>query len=174
MVEARVAYKATAAAVVLAATAALAPAKTTVGRCPAISVLGDATRLTQMLDGKIDLKAEISAPAIGCTVAGNTANAHLTFNVKSAIAPSANIASRTVPYFVAIITNGEVIAKSVFELKLDFTADRTLNVKERVARVDIPIADGKEAQDYSVTIGFQLTEEQAEYNRTATEIRRSE
>jgi hypothetical protein len=168
-VEASVGYKTIAAAVVLAATASIALAKTqtAAGRCPSINVLTDATRITQMSGEKIDLKAEISQPTLACTVAGGTANAQLSFHVKSAIAPTSEVSPRSVPYFVAVIANGEVIAKEVFDLKLNFTADRMVKVKENVAKVAIPIAEGKEAQDYSVTIGFQLTEAQAEYNRTA-------
>ena len=70
---------------------------------------------------------------------------------------------------LAIISNGQVIAKEIFNLKLPFTkAERKVLVKEQIARIDIPIATGKQAEDYSVTIGFQLTEAQAEYNRTAS------
>ena len=165
------AQKTIAAALVLAATATIAFAKTQARvageHCPSISILGDATRITQMNAGKIDLKAEIRDPALSCSVTGGTASSKLSFWVKSAIAPTSEVAPRTVPYFVAIIANGEVIAKEVFDLKLNFTADRMLKVKESVAKIDIPLAEGKEAQDYSVTIGFQLTEAQAEYNRTA-------
>lgn len=165
------AQKTIAAAVVLAATASIAFAKTQARvpaeRCPSINVLTDATRITQMNAGKIDLKAEIRDPALECAITGGTASSKLSFWVKSAIAPTSEVAPRSVPYFVAVIANGEVIAKEVFDLKLNFTADRMLKVKESVAKIDIPIAEGKEAQDYSVTIGFQLTEAQAEYNRTA-------
>jgi hypothetical protein len=173
-VEGKVGHReiAIAAALVVAGTATIAFAKTQARvpaeRCPSISILGDATRITQMAGGKIDLKAEIRDPSLSCTVEGGTANAALAFNVKSAIAPTSEIAPRTIPYFVAIIMNGEVIAKEVFDLKLNFTSDRMLKVKESVAKVAIPLAEGKEAQDYSVTIGFQLTEAQAEYNRTAS------
>ena len=137
--------------------------------CPSISILADATRVTVMQSGKIDLKAEIRTPELGCTVAGSTAKARLSFWVKSAIAPEAAVNTRTIPYFVAIIANGKVIAKEIFDLKLAFTpAERKLLVKEQIARIDIPLAQGKVAEDYSVTIGFQLTEEQANYNRTAS------
>ena len=160
-----------AAAIVVGATATIAFAKTQARvpaeRCPSINILTDATRITQMAGDKIDLKAEIRDPALSCSVTGGTASSKLSFWVKSAIAPTSEVAPRTVPYFVAIIANGEVIAKEVFDLKLNFTNDRMLKVKESVAKIDIPIAAGTEAQDYGVTIGFQLTEAQAEYNRTA-------
>ncbi len=166
------AQKTIAAALVLAATASIAFAKTQARvpaeRCPSINILTDATRITQMDGTKIDLKAEIRDPALSCAVTGGTANSKLSFWVKSAIAPTSEIAPRNVPYFVAVIMNGEVIAKEVFDLKLNFTGDRMLKVKESVAKIEIPIAAGKEAQDYSVTIGFQLTEAQADYNRTAS------
>ncbi|NOT40651.1 MAG: hypothetical protein HOP13_09175 [Alphaproteobacteria bacterium] len=161
-----------AAALILAATATIAFAKTqarvSAEKCPSITILSDATRITQMDGTKIDLKAEIRDPALACSVTGATASSKLSFWVKSAIAPTSDIAPRSVPYFVAVIANGEVIAKEVFDLKLNFTSDRMLKVKESVAKIEIPIAAGKEAQDYAVTIGFQLTEAQAAYNRTAS------
>jgi hypothetical protein len=167
-----VAQKAIAAALILAATASIAFAKTqarvAAQKCPSINILTDATRITQMAGEKIDLKAEIRDPALSCAVTGGTASSKLSFWVKSAIAPTSDIAPRSVPYFVAVIANGEVIAKEVFDLKLNFTGDRMLKVKESVAKIEIPIAAGKEAQDYSITIGFQLTEAQAAYNRTAS------
>jgi hypothetical protein len=141
---------------------------TRAGVCPAVSILGDATRVTVMEQGKIDLKAEILTPALGCTLAKSTAKASLSFWVKSAIAPEASVSERKVPYFVAIISNGQVIAKEIFDLKLPFAnGEHKVMVKENIAHIDIPIASGKAAEDYSVTIGFQLTPEQAAYNRTA-------
>lgn len=164
--------RAIAVALILAATASVALAKSQSrvkpAACPSINVLEEATRITQMQGGKIDLKAEISDPAIACTVAGATAKSQLSFYVKGAIAPTSDVAPRTVPYFVAIISNGEIIGKEVFDLKLAFEGGkRMLNVRERIAKIDIPIAAGKTAEDYSITIGFQLTQEQADYNRTA-------
>jgi hypothetical protein len=137
--------------------------------CPSINILPEAVRITQLANGKADLKAEIREPAIACTVAGGKAKSKLSFWVKSAIAPGASVAARTVPYFVAIIVDGEVIGKEVFQLALPFAGDdRKLMVKEKIARVDIPVAKDREAEDYSVTIGFQLTREQVEYNKTAS------
>ena len=165
--------RAIAATLILAATASFALAKSQSrvkpATCPSINVLEEATRITLMQDGKIDLKAEIRDPAIACTVAAGTAKSQLSFYVKGAIAPASDVAPRSVPYFVAIISNGQIIGKEVFDLKLAFEGGkRTLNVRERIAKIDIPIAEGKTAEDYSITIGFQLTQEQADYNRTAS------
>lgn len=155
----------------LSADAALAKSQSRVksAGCPSVTVLGDAKRLTQMQDGRIDLKAEIRSPALTCSIAGDKAHSRLSFSVKSAIAPSSTVAMRSVPYFVAIISQGQVIGKEVFNLALPFAgAKRMLTVKEYVERIDIPIAAEKSADDYAVTIGFQLTPEQVEYNRTAS------
>jgi hypothetical protein len=163
-------YVIAAAGLALALTAGQAISKTATNAaaCPSVSILGDATRVTVMEQGKIDLKAEILTPSLGCTLAKSTAKSSLSFWVKSAIAPNASVGPRTVPYFVAIISNGQVIAKEIFELKLPFTdGEHKVMVKENIAHIDIPIAAGKGPDDYSVTIGFQLTPEQAAYNRTA-------
>jgi len=160
-----------AAVVVLMATAGLAAAKSQArvkgGSCPSINVLTDATRITQFANGAIDLKAEIRDPEIACTFVGGKAQSKLSFWIKSAISPSSEVGARRVPYFIAIILEGRVIGKEIFDLELPFDADRKLMLKEKVARVDIPVAADKTAEDYSVTIGFQLTPEQANYNRTA-------
>lgn len=137
--------------------------------CPSVTVLADATRLTQMQNGRIDLKAEIRSPALTCSVLAGNAKSRLSFSVKSAIAPTSDVATRTVPYFVAIISEGRVIGKEVFQLALPFVGSkRKMTVKEYIDRIDIPIATEKSADDYAITIGFQLTEEQVEYNRTAS------
>jgi len=137
--------------------------------CPSISILTDATRVTQMENGRIDLKAEIREPELSCAMTGGKAKSKLSFWVKSAISPNSDIAPRSVPYFVAIISEGQVIGKEVFTLAIPFAnGERKMTIKEKVAHIDIPVAPGKTAEDYSVTIGFQLTEEQANYNRTAS------
>lgn len=156
-------------AVALTATVAMSKTQGPVAVCPSISILADATRLAVMESGQVDFAAEIRSPELDCTVAGSTAKSSLSFWVKSAIAPTGNIAERSVPYFVAVISNGQVIEKKIFDLKLPFASgERKILVKENIARIDIPIATGKQAEDYSVTIGFQLTPEQATYNRTAS------
>jgi len=152
------------------ATASVAEAKSKArptSACPSINVLGDATRITQFDKGDIDLKAEIRDPEISCTFESGKAKSKLTFWVKSVISPSSDIGPRTVPYFIAIIVDGNIVGKEVFDLDLAFGNDRKLMVKEKVDRIDIPVAPEKSAEDYSVTIGFQLTEEQLKYNRSA-------
>jgi len=148
--------------------AAKSQARAKGAECPSVNVLPDAVRITQMSNGKVDLKAEIREPAIACSLVGGNAKSKLSFWVKSAIAPNSGVAARSVPYFVAIIVDGEVIGKEVFQLALPFKADRKLMVKEKIARIDIPVAHGRTPEDYSVTIGFQLTPEQVNYNRTAS------
>ena len=156
-------------AIPLSASAKTKPRGAGAGVCPSVSILTDATRLTQMQNGRIDLKAEIRTPALSCSLTGDKAKSHLSFSVKSAIAPTSAATTRTVPYFVAIISEGKVIGKEVFQLALPFVGDkRKLMVKEYVDRIEIPIAPNKSADDYAVTIGFQLTQEQVEYNRTAS------
>jgi len=155
-------------ALAITGTVAHSKSQARAGACPSISILADAARLALVQSGKVDLKAEIVTPELDCSVAGSTARSNMSFMVKSAIAPEASVGARTVPYFVAVISNGQVIEKKIFELNLPFAgSDRQVFVKETIARIDIPIASGKQAEDYSVTIGFQLTEEQVAYNRTA-------
>lgn len=159
-----------AAALALALTPAVAIAKPKArATCPSVSILADASRVAVLKADKVDLKAEIVTPELGCKLSGTAARASLSFMVKGAIAPEADVNLRTVPYFVAVIEGGKVVEKKVFELKLPFTgSDRKVLVKESIARVDIPISKGRTAADYSVTIGFQLTPEQVVWNRTNT------
>jgi hypothetical protein len=165
----RIAVLAATFALALTAPVAQAKPKARATSCPSISILADASRMAVVQGTKVDLKAEIVTPQLGCSINKASARANLSFMVKGAIAPDATIEARSVPYFVAVIAGGKVIEKQVFDLNLPFTGtDRTLFVKETVARVDIPIASGTSAEDYSVTIGFQLTEAQLAWNRANT------
>jgi len=159
-----------AAGLAVALTAGVADSRTAprAGVCPSVNILADATRLAFMQSGQVEFAAEIRMPELECKVSSSTAKSSLSFWVKGAIAPNNQVSERSVPYFVAIISNGQIIDKKVFELKLPFAnGDRKVLIKESVAHIDIPIARGHAAEDYSVTIGFQLTPEQAAYNRTA-------
>ena len=86
--------------------------------CPSISILADATRVTVMQSGKIDLKAEIRTPELGCTVAGSTAKARLSFWVKSAISPEAAVGGP-----IALLKDGDRV---------------TIDAEQRTIDVDLP------------------------------------
>jgi hypothetical protein len=55
-----------------------------------------------------------------------------------------------VPYFVAIISNGQGIAQEVFDVKLPFeNGERKVMVKESITHIDIPITAGRTLEDCS-------------------------
>jgi hypothetical protein len=135
--------------------------------CPKLSVLADATRVTSFENTRvIQYRATISGEALQCVVDDDVAHTRLKFKVAGTLAASAKASARKVDYFVAVLDGETVLAKQVYSLTLPFNAKtRAVEVEEKIKRVDIPVADGKSADDYHVLIGFQLTREQLAYNR---------
>ncbi len=76
------------------------------------------------------------------------------------------------PYFIAVTSpNGEIVAKEVFAASISYKEDqKSLSHKETLRQI-IPLEKLGEGPDYTILAGFQLTEEQLEYNRTHPVIR---
>lgn len=135
--------------------------------CPKISVLPDATRLTDFEGtAAAQYRATMGQEVLQCVVKDGVAHARLKFKVTANLLPNADADTRKVEYFVVILNGDQVLAKQVYSLEIPFSsAKRSVTVDEKINRVDIPLASGRTAGDYQILVGFQLTREQVEYNR---------
>ena len=69
-------------------------------------------------------------------------------------------------YFVTILTpDGAVSAKEVFRTPVGFPSGVFRAGALESLTQTIPLESGADARGYSILIGFQLTEDQVEYNR---------
>jgi hypothetical protein len=156
-------------ALILAAAspAAAKPAAAPAQRCPHLSFLGDAAKLTDFEgSGKAQFQASLGGEASQCVIKAGVIHMRLKFKVTGTLQEGAKTHTRKVPYFVAVMQGSQVKAKQVYAVEIPFAGGaRTVSVEERINRVDIPIEKGWMSDDYAVTVGFQLTREQLAYNR---------
>ncbi len=70
------------------------------------------------------------------------------------------------PYFIAIEgKDGEILAKEIFATTVSYDKDQSSVTQSDNMRQIIPIAPNSTGDDYSIFIGFQLTEEELMYNQ---------
>ncbi|QCE33463.1 hypothetical protein FAI41_07685 [Acetobacteraceae bacterium] len=70
------------------------------------------------------------------------------------------------PYFIAAVKDGKIINKKVFPSE-GTLSNRNENIvfKAPVRYIDLPTGSDLQVNDYTLMIGFQLTEAQLKYNR---------
>lgn len=77
-------------------------------------------------------------------------------------------ATYTVPYFVAIATEGRILAKRQFMVQFSFAAGETVaDFSDSVSSLTLTVGQDKKPAEYGIIVGLQLTRAQLEYNRRA-------
>jgi predicted small secreted protein len=72
----------------------------------------------------------------------------------------------TYPYFVAVTApNGEIMAKEVFAASITYDRGENTHTHFETLRHIIPLDDTSRGNRYKVMVGFQLSQDQLEYNR---------
>jgi hypothetical protein len=143
------------------------------GLCPAITILGDAARVSlfkQAASQDInDLQLEARMATLGgtCHYDGDDVIVAVEFDVEAVQGPNASITSSALPVFVAVTRLSEsVSAKIVEDVQLTFEGgDRGAKALKKIDEIRIPLGDDVSAADYEVVVGFQLTYDQLQYNR---------
>jgi len=149
------------------------------GPCPYVKVLYDAARYVELADFN-----RPSAAGVGFTgeIEGVTADCvyresdpiRLDFNVLFNLGkgPQASGDGRTYRYWIAVTErNTAVLAKEYFDLPVNFEGQNTTSVHQAQTIV-IPRAEATTAgNNFEVLIGFDVTPEMAEFNRSGSRFR---
>jgi len=148
------------------------------GPCPYVKVLYDAARYVELTDNRaavsnVGYTGEIQGLSSGCAYSGDqpiTVNFDVLFNLGRG--PQATGNQHTYRYWVAVTErNTAVLAKEYFDLPVDFKGAQTASVTQRES-VTIPRKDiGVSGSNFEVLIGFEVTQEMAEFNRTGSRFR---
>ena len=94
-----------------------------------------------------------------------TADARLNIFLHAERPPGGSETSYRVPYYVAVTSGGEIIAKKIYWLELKFPGhDASADSEEVVDSTIVRYEKGNTAYDYHFLVGFQLTKAQLEYN----------
>lgn len=156
------------------------PALRNAGPCPYVKALYDAARYVEFKEQKVasanvGYTGEIQGISAGCQYKEDEPikmSMEVLFELGRG--PTAEGAQKTYHYWVAVTDrNREVLAKQPFDLKVDFPAgqDRVYK-REEINDIVIPRATATTSgANFEVLIGFDVTPEQAEFNREGKRFR---
>ncbi|CAN0391879.1 unnamed protein product, partial [Scytosiphon promiscuus] len=87
--------------------------------------------------------------------------------------PAADSSAHTYPYYVAVTRrNGKVLAKKYFNTEGNFRGQNLTGKTEVIGTIEIPRVDESiSGTNFEVVVGFELTQEQLEFNRAGKRFR---
>lgn len=158
----------------------LSPAEPNVGPCPSALSLYDAHRIVELHGAdvtyeNIGFTGEIIGVRSLCSYYGDRPIlANLEIDIGFGRGPAAQGSSHTYRYFVAVTRRDiAVIEKEVFPIEVRFRAgeDRVF-LTETIDAISIPRAQADTSgSNFEILVGFELTPEQIEYNRSGQRFR---
>ena len=148
------------------------------GPCPFVKILYDAARYVELEGGRaasanVGYTGEIEGVSAGCAYHNDepiTVQMNVLFHLGRG--PQATGDQQTYRYWIAVTErNQAVLAKEYFDLPVDFEGRATAAVTEEQSVV-IPRAETTTSgSNFEILIGFDITPEMAEFNRTGSRFR---
>jgi hypothetical protein len=149
-----------------------------VGPCPYVKILYDAARYVELSGDRVSASnvgftGEIEGLTSDCRYQTDepiTVQTRVLFNLGRG--PQAQGDSRTYRYWIAVTErNRAVLAKEYFDLPVNFEGAQTASVTQDQTIV-IPRAEATTSGDhFEILVGFEITPEMAEFNRTGSRFR---
>ena len=146
--------------------------------CPSARIIRQAAEATQFLPGPgrdltdVIMEAEVRDLQGSCGFdlardGSGEVQVDMTVLFEANRGPANETRSGRLTYFVALIGGDQkILRKPTFVVELIFPINRNrIQFREMIA-LEIPLKAGETTADYSIRVGFQLTEEQAAYNRS--------
>lgn len=149
------------------------------GPCPYVKVLYDAARYVELADFQrpavsgVGYTGEIEGLSADCVYREADPirlDMNILFNLGRG--PQAQGDARTYRYWIAVTErNTAVLAKEYFDLPVNFQGQETVSV-EQTQSIVIPRAEATTAgSNFEVLIGFEVTPDMAEFNRSGSRFR---
>jgi hypothetical protein len=142
--------------------------------CPSVSGLVDASTLAQLRPGTTDdsgliYKVDVTKVGLTCEFepATSTVTARIGMDFTATRPPGGDSAQYTVPYFIALSTDGTTIVdKKLYNVQFAFAPGQaSATFSDRIDPYTIVVSPERKATDYAVLLGLQLTKDQLDYNR---------
>lgn len=152
-----------------------------VDRCPAVEVVDDLhsyydfTNISKATRESLVSRAELFQMQNSCSYAERSTTVDLQFAFKGQIGPAGrqgggDSPSFSYPYFVAVMSpSGQVLAKEIFAVSLTYGNHQDEQTHYESLRQIIPSYSQANGAGHKIVIGFQLSKEQLELNRTLME-----
>ncbi|WP_396592761.1 Tat pathway signal sequence domain protein [Brevundimonas sp. R86498] len=148
------------------------------GPCPFVKILYDAARYVELDGGRaaaanVGYTGEIEGVTAGCAYQSDepiTVQMNILFNLGRG--PRADGDQRTYRYWIAVTERNEaVLAKEYFDLPVDFDGAATASATQEQSVVIPRATPETSGGNFEVLIGFDVTPEMAEFNRTGSRFR---
>lgn len=148
------------------------------GPCPFVKILYDAARFVELEGGRaasanVGYTGEIEGVTAGCSYQSDqpiTVQMNVLFNLGRG--PQAQGDQRTYRYWIAVTERNEaVLAKEYFDLPVNFQGQQTASVTEEQTVVIPRATPETSGGNFEILIGFEVTPEMAEFNRTGSRFR---
>lgn len=145
--------------------------------CPQVKVLKDLASIAQFADPLITTPETLVASTklehieTKCTIVGDAVTLELTLDFSgnlggAGVSDLNGQANYTYPYFLTVITpDGQILSKDVFALSMVYENKKTALQKREELRQIIPLGQGQSSGKFQVIIGFQLSEQELQFNR---------
>jgi hypothetical protein len=158
----------------------IAPLRTrpNAGPCPFVKVLYDAARYVELDGGRaaagaVGFTGEIQGVTAGCRYfSDDPIEVQMNILFDLGRGPMAQGDQRTYRYWIAVTERNEaVLAKEYFDLPVNFDGSSTASVTEAQSVV-IPRASATTSGgNFEILVGFEVTPEMAEFNRSGSRFR---
>lgn len=145
-------------------------------KCPSTGVLAEASSMSVFTPGQTMVPANLMyridarRSTISCTVDKDqhTADASLEVSFRGYRQRGGGPAQYRVPFFVAINdSDGSLVFKKTYSTDLVFQSGQTsVDFTQPLEDIPIRMLHSKQAFDYHLIVGLQLSKQQLEYNRT--------
>jgi hypothetical protein len=150
--------------------------------CPEVSVLGDASRITKFIDGPgrdlIDVlyEGEIADAAGSCTYDVNKDTKEGKLDVEMTVVmnlsrgPADRAGKAAIRYFVAILgKDKQILNKQPFAAGVAFPQNTSkLAWTDEPIYLSIPLKAGQTGRDFQIYVGYDLSQEEVQFNRKQT------
>lgn len=149
------------------------------GSCPPAGAIYNASRIVafdgdKQLFPNVEYTGEIVDVRLYCRYTGtNPVRAEIEIDFGFGKGPAADSNRRDYSYWIAVTRrSGKVLNKEYFTVQADFTDGPVTGATELIQEIIIPRADESvSAANFEVLIGFDLTEEQLNYNKEGRRFR---
>jgi hypothetical protein len=143
--------------------------------CPGTSSVLDAVVVTQFKPGapadanNILYHAKITDVSGSCSFdkRGKTSDSSLDVTFSAARPVAGPAVEYTVPYFVAVTQSTRIITRTQRSVTIAFAEGATTaEAEDHISSVHLVTDGNNKPYDYQILVGFQLTKEQLDYNKT--------
>jgi hypothetical protein len=144
-------------------------------KCPTTAVLAETSSLTSFTPGKTMVPANIvyridaRKVTTACSVDkdDHTSDSSLEISFRAYRPKGGGANQYTVPFFVVVNdSDGNLLQKKTYSANLIFESGQTqVEFKQPIDSISIKLTHSKQAFDYHLLVGLQLTKQQLDYNR---------